>query len=367
MKKIALEFINLISSHGFEAYIVGGFVRDYLIDIKSIDIDIATNATPKEIKEIFKNVKFPKLINNIDNNYGSITVIYKNIEFEVTTYRKELEYFDNRHPNKIIYINDLKTDLLRRDFTINTLCFDKYGNLVDLLNGLKDLKLKKIVTVQESVKSFTDDALRILRALRFATTLDFTLDNNIIDAILKCKHLLKNISYERKKKELDKIFTNTNAKKGIQLIKKLELEDALELKNLDLIQDYTDLIGIWSIINSTKYPFTKHEKELIKKVNEVYKYDKIDPIILYKYGLYVCLLAFTNKNFKKQDITKQYNILPIKNRLDINITADEICDILNKAPSAFLNTIFTDLEEKILTNKLKNINEDIKKYLIKNY
>ena len=203
MKDIALEFIKIIEEEGYKAYIVGGFVRDYLMGIESKDIDITTSATPKELKNIFQDVKFEKL--NDKDNYGSVRVDYKNIIFEVTTFREELCYLDNRHPSSIRYVTDLTTDLKRRDFTINAICMDKDGKIIDPLNGEEDLKKKLIKTINKSDKSFSDDALRILRAIRFSATLGFNLSNDIKESIKKHKELLKNISYERKKIELDRI------------------------------------------------------------------------------------------------------------------------------------------------------------------
>ena len=366
MKNIALEFINIIENNGYLAYIVGGFVRDYLLNIESSDIDITTSATPRELKKIFSNV-LPKKGDYKESNYGLVSVIYKNIKFEVTTFREDNIYLDNRHPVSIKYIKDLKTDLKRRDFTINAICMDKNGEIIDYLNGIKDLKQKVIKTINESNKSFTDDSLRIIRAIRFAVTLDFKLDITIIEAIKKTKKYLKNISYERKKMELDKIFASRDAKKGIELIKKLELENDLELNNLDKIKDYSDLIGIWAIINSNVYKFTKVEKELIKKVNQVYHLDNLDSYVLYKNGLYVNIIAGSNKGISKRKITIKYNKLPIKTRSEIEIDAKSICKYLKKEPGEFLNNIFENLEKEILNGNLNNNKEEIINYLKINY
>lgn len=366
MKELAIEFLNKIEDNGYKAYIVGGFVRDYLLGKDSYDIDITTNATPKDIKKIFSNVSIKKREKN-DSNYGSVRVIYKNVFFEVTTFRIELDYLDNRHPSSIFYINDLETDLTRRDFTINSICMDKNGNIIDPLNGRKELKKRIIKTISPSEKSFHDDALRILRAIRFSVVLDFKLDTDIIRAITNTKKYLKNISYERKKSELDKIFASPYAKKGIGLIKKLNLVEELELTNLDRIKDYTDLIGIWSMINSHLYKFTKHEKELIKKVNIVYELDNLDSYTLYKYGLYVNILAGINKNISKKEITEIYNKLPIKSKKEIDINAKDICNILKKEPDSFLNNIYNSIEKEIINNRLKNDKKEIIKYIKKNF
>ena len=251
----AFRLLKEINDHSYEAYIVGGFVRDYLLGIESNDIDICTNATPKDIREIFNDKCLPL------EDYGSITVVIKGINYEITTYRKEIGYSDNRHPNEIKYINDLREDLLRRDFTINTICMDKDGNIIDYLDGKKDLGKRLIRTVGDSYTKFNEDALRILRAIRFATILNFNLDDDLKEAILKTKHLLKNISYTRKKSELDKIFNSPNFKKGIKTILDLGLDKELEISNLYKVldSDVSSSIGIWSILNvSDKYPFNKN-------------------------------------------------------------------------------------------------------------
>ncbi len=366
MKEIALEFIKIIEDNGYSAYIVGGFVRDYLMNIPSKDIDITTSATPKEIKKIFQDISVSKPVNDFDN-YGSIRVKFKNIIFEVTTFRKEEDYLDNRHPSSISYVKDLKVDLQRRDFTINAICINKEGMIIDPLNGKADISKKIIKTIGDSKKSFQDDALRILRAIRFASTLNFKLDEKITEAIKETKHYLKNISYERKKVELDKIFASNYAKEGIDLIKALDLEADLDLENIERVKDYTDVIGIWSMINSPYYKFTKQEKDLIKKVNIVYDLNNLEPIVLYKYGLYVNILAGINKGINKKEITEVYNKLPIKAKDEIVVSPLEICKIVNREPDSFLNQIYEKLENNILLGKLPNNREEIYNYIKKNF
>lgn len=361
MKKITLELLKKIHDYGYEAFAVGGFVRDILLGNKSNDIDITTNATPMELKNIFPDIQIPKI------NYGSVTLMYKNVLFEITTYRKEGNYIDNRHPNQIEYVNDLKTDLLRRDFTINALCMDMHGNIIDLLNGKKDLDNHLIRTINDSYQSFNDDSLRILRAVRFATTLDFQLSEEIVSAIAKTKNLLKNLSYSRKKYELDHIFASNRAQEGISLLKELDLLDVLEIKNIDRVKDYSDIIGIWAMINPQNYRFSSSEKELIKKINCVYELDNLDNHVLYKYGLYVNLLAALNKGISKKEINEKYQDLPIKTRSDINLSVPLMCKKLNKEPNSFINEIFNDLENKILDGVLVNEEEVLLEYVLSNY
>ena len=360
MEDIALEILNKIFDYGYEAYIVGGFVRDKLLGIESNDVDITTNATPMELKNIFPEINIDK------DNYGSVTLFYKNNRFEVTTYRQDLDYIDNRHPSEIKYVNDLKTDLLRRDFTINTICIDKDGNIVDLLDGKKDLENHVLRSILDADKSFRDDSLRILRAIRFAVLLDCHLSQDVVNAINLNKHLLKNLSYTRKRRELDKIFSSTKAENGINLIESFELENYLDL-DFSRVNDYSDIVGIWAMINNPNYCINGSEKSLIKKINQAYRQNNLDYKILYKYGLYVNILAGINKGIDKKDIIARYDELPIKERSDINISAKDICKLIDVKPGKIIGEIFRDLEEKIINNKLENNKDVIVKYIKDKY
>ena len=361
MLDIALKLLDEITSYGFQAYIVGGFVRDYILGIESNDIDINTNATPKEIKNIFDSC-LP------NEDYGSVTVIKKGVRFEITTFRKEMSYLDNRRPSQIEYIDDLYQDLLRRDFTINTLCMNKDGEIIDFLGGRSEIDSRVVKTVGNAKTRFEEDSLRILRAVRFATILDFKLDKETRDAIIDTRELLKNLSYYRKKEELDKIFGSSNADKGISLLLDLGLDKYLELDNLDKVTCTSSLIGVWSILNVVdKYPFNNNERELIKNINEAFLLNNLDPMALYKYGLYVSSVAGEIKGLDIKNITESYNNLIIQSRRDLDITSDDIMKGLNKGPGSYLKDIYSDIEREVLYRRVKNEKDAIMTYIIKNY
>lgn len=362
--KKAKKVLNELNRNGYEAYIVGGFVRDYLLKRKSYDIDICTNAKPKEIKEIFKEACIP------DSDYGSVIVVIANVRFEITTYRKEISYINNRKPEEIEYIDNLKEDVVRRDFTINSICMDKNEKIIDLLNGKEDLKNKKIRTIGDSYIKFEQDSLRILRAIRFATILDFDLTNDTEYAIKRTKHLIKKLSYERKKQELDKIFSSSNIEKGIELLKKFGLEEELEidLSKLEHLGNCNDLLGVWALLDvGDLYPFTSNEKDLIMDIRNLLNEGRIDNKSLYKYDLYPNIVVASILGQDKRKVTKMYNTLPIKSRKDIAVDANTIVSVLNKEPGAYLKEIFEDLEDKILTKKIKNKKAVLLKYIVKNY
>lgn len=362
MKDIALKLLKEIEDKGYKAYIVGGFVRDYILGIKSNDIDITTNAKPKEIKEMFDDSFL------VSEDYGSVTIMKSNIRFEITTFRKEINYFDNRHPMEIKYIDDLYQDLLRRDFTINTICMDSDGEIIDFLNGRDDLEKKIIRTVGNANERFFEDSLRILRAIRFATSLEFDLDEDVSEAINKNKHLLRKLSYNRKREELDKIFVNSNAKRGIGLLLNFNLDKDLELERLDKVTNTDSLIGIWSILNvDGLYPFNNNEKELIKNINKVLLLNNYDNLTLYKYGLYVNSVAGDIKGLDKRKITENYNNLVIHSRSDLDITSEEIMKVLNREPGEYLKDIYDDIINEVLYGRLSNEKDVLIKYILSKY
>ena len=362
MNEVALKVIKKINTYGYLAYLVGGYPRDLYIGKESLDYDICTNATPKELKNIFGDSILPT------EQYGSVTLITQNIRFEITTFRKDIKYLNNRKPIEIEYVDNLLDDLKRRDFTMNTMCIDSNGLIIDLLNGKEDIDKKLIRTVGIADLKIYEDSLRILRAIRFATVLDFDLDYDLKEAIKNHKILLKSLSYYRKKEELDKIFSSPNRMKGINLIKELELEKELELSNLDNLIPTTYLIGIWAQLDVLdKYSFNNSEKEAILKINELLNKDVLNYNNLYNYGLYISTIVSEIKGIDKKLVNERYNSLYIHNKTDIKIEAKEICELLNRKPGKYLKEIFNDIEYKLVNKLLENDKEILGKYIIENY
>lgn len=355
------EILEMITNKGFKAYVVGGYVRDYLRKIKSIDVDICTNARVKDLMEIFKDYKITSL------EYGNILLETKDYLYEITTFRKDIDYINNRKPI-IEYVDTLEEDITRRDFTVNSICMDKDGKIIDLLNGKKDLNKKIIRTIGDASFKIKQDSLRILRAIRFASCLNFKIEDNLKKAIKENKDLLKDLSYERKKEELTKIFTSDNKAYGIKLLKELDLLEVLELTNIDNVLRTKDLIGMWSTITiNDNYPFTKKEKDLINNINKLLKEDLNDIFVLYKTGLYEINIVCDLKKLSKKKYSNKYEKLVIKDKNEINITTEDICILLNKKPGCFLKEIYNDLEKNILLKNVKNNKEEIEKYILNNY
>ncbi len=205
--------INKFYENNYEAFMVGGCIRDSLLLKEPKDYDIATSATPT-ITELLFDKTIPTGI-----KHGTITVLIDKEPFEVTTYRVEGEYKDNRRPDEISFVTNIKDDLSRRDFTINAFAYNPREGLKDYFNGLDDLKNKIIRTVGDSNKRFNEDALRIMRAIRFSAQLDFDIEEMTLDGIKKNKESLRNISVERIRDELCKLLLSDNPRKGLILLK----------------------------------------------------------------------------------------------------------------------------------------------------
>lgn len=206
--------LNKLNECGYEAYAVGGCVRDLLLGIEPHDYDITTSALPFEIKNVFSNYK----IIDTGIKHGTVTIIVEKMPIEITTFRADGEYKDNRHPAKVKFISNLESDLMRRDFTINAMAYNDSKGLVDLFDGIKDIENKIIRCVGNSDERFAEDALRILRAIRFAFRFNCGIDATTMESMLRHKSLLKNISIERVCSELTKTLSYPNKIESTELI-----------------------------------------------------------------------------------------------------------------------------------------------------
>ena len=198
--------LELLEASGFEAYAVGGCVRDSLLGKTPYDWDVCTSALPQETQEVFCG--FRTIPTGI--KHGTVTVIIES-PIEITTFRIDGEYIDNRRPSEVEFTRSLENDLCRRDFTVNAMVLSRCGKITDLYGGREDLDKKIIRCVGEAEKRFDEDALRIMRALRFAATLGFEIEKETAKAVLNKKELLKNIAVERIRTELDKLLLGSCA------------------------------------------------------------------------------------------------------------------------------------------------------------
>lgn len=318
------EIIDNIYINGFEAYIVGGCVRDSIIGQKPNDYDITTSAKPNEIMDIFKNEK----IIETGIKHGTITLIKNHEEYEITTYRIDGEYKDNRRPEEVEFTKNIIEDLRRRDFTINAIAYNEKIGVVDQFGGIDDIKSKIIKTVGNSDERFNEDALRIIRAVRFSCKLDFSIEEQTLKSIYKNINLIKNVSGERIQEEFNKILISDNVEK-IYILYDAGIFKVLGIKDIKIEKD--ELIKI----NKSKKELVIRLAEFIYTMGNVSEGEKL-----------IEKLKYSNK-IKQQ-------CKSILNFIDKDISLDKICikKYLNKlGKENLINILYI---KKIIMNDFTN-------------
>ena len=226
-----ITILKTLTDAGFSAYIVGGFVRDHLLGLPSKDIDITTSATPEDVKGLFPHTDF------VGAHFGiSLVKTDDGKTIEVATYRTDGIYKDARHPSSVAFTNDPRVDVSRRDFSINSLLMDFNGNVIDHFGGLGDLKTRSIRAVGEPTLRFQEDALRMLRAVRFACQLGFKIEGTTLEGIRACANRIRMVSAERVAQELSRILTSGRAAYGIDLLRDAGLLHYI-LPEIEILKD----------------------------------------------------------------------------------------------------------------------------------
>ncbi|MGH7885464.1 MAG: CCA tRNA nucleotidyltransferase [Thermodesulfobacteriota bacterium] len=230
--KSALRVIEPLRSKGHKAFFVGGCVRDSILGLKPKEIDITTSADPKEVQRIFKRTV------PIGESFGVVLVLINEKQFEVATFRNESQYEDGRHPEYVSYSQSEKDDVLRRDFTINGMLYDPFSNeIYDYTEGLSDLDKKVIRTIGDPYERFSEDKLRMIRAVRFASRFGFSIESKTWSAVISMAEDIKTISMERIRDEIIKIITQKNPGAGLKMLHESGL-----LKHL--VSEISDMDGV---------------------------------------------------------------------------------------------------------------------------
>ncbi|HEY8364762.1 MAG TPA: CCA tRNA nucleotidyltransferase [Haloplasmataceae bacterium] len=378
----AKEIMKELHKRGYEAYIVGGYVRDLLLGIENQDIDIATNALPSDIKNIF-----PKTILT-GEKHGTVTVIYDNSHFEITTYRTDGNYLDNRKPESVHFISSLQEDLKRRDFTMNALALTIDEQIIDYVDGKKAIEEKLIKTVGNPDERFHEDALRMLRAFRFVSSLGFSIESIALTAISKNAYLLKNISMERILQELEKTVLGPYFLKACDLMieskfykslppfsKGLEKIYSTKFKPDNLLEFLIFCAVVDDLDAILNLPIANNMKRVINIVYEMVKLEIRDftKPILYRNGLENCLIAnkinvhLYNHPDLYEKIKNDYESLPIHKPCDLQFKGDNIIQLYTKKPGAWISEIIDDITLKVLNGILENDYQVLKNYVLNVY
>lgn len=372
----AKKLIRDIKKNGYDAYLVGGVVRDFLMKSKFNDIDITTKAKPYEMMKIFKTV--PTGI-----KYGTVTVMYDNEQFEVTTFRQDGPTLDFRHPDSVIYSDDVKDDVLRRDFTINGILMDEFQNIYDYVDGQKDIEAKLIRTIGDSDQRFNEDALRILRALYFQSKLGFEIEAETLAGMIRSKDLISKISMERVHQEVIKILKGPFAKMALKTLidtgihKELPgLEKgfikALECEKMPFVDTFfTMSFALNNAVVPAKWPFSNLHRNKYQKAAELANkvHGLIDNVNLYHYGVEISQLAnkanfyLGRSKFFENKIQELYDALPVKGDLDLALSSHEIINYLQKKQGIWLGNLRKEMINDVLLYKVENTKPALYKYL----
>ncbi|MFT8393875.1 MAG: CCA tRNA nucleotidyltransferase [Liquorilactobacillus ghanensis] len=378
----ASPVLKKIQQAGFEAYFVGGCVRDLLLGKEPHDVDIATSAYPAEIKQIFKRT--------IDTGikHGTVTVLNQHRAYEITTFRTESSYQDFRRPDHVTFVRSLNNDLQRRDLTINALAMDLNGQIIDLFNGLQDLKQGIIRAVGIPHERFHEDALRMMRTVRFASQLSFTIETQTLNAITENAPLLKHIAVERIHEEWQKLLLGSYPQKGLAPLLETKLycycpnfaEQKAVLKQLVNLPQlkFNSVAAGWSLFGYlAQLSITemikllrawKSSNSLIKSTTAAIQAtrsvmdNKLDQWQMYSLGWTALQVACENvnllgKNCSLTAMQQQYQTLPIKNVKELAVTGGSLITSLNLKPGPQIGELINNLEKAVVTGRLPNTSE----------
>ncbi|MGG4267365.1 CCA tRNA nucleotidyltransferase [Peribacillus simplex] len=386
----SVPILELIEQAGFEAYFVGGSVRDYILGSPINDVDIATSATPQEIKRIF-----PKTA-GIGIDHGTVLVITDSGTYEITTFRTESEYSDFRRPDSVQFVRSLTEDLQRRDFTMNAMAMDKSGNIIDPFNGKRDLAEKRIITVGNPHERFHEDALRMMRALRFVSQLDFELDQETFNSLKENGQIISEIAVERILVEFEKLLTGINKKRAFSLLLESGLFQYLpqfsnkkdhlrEILNLPLQQ--LKATEIWSIImvhtsdqdmeealRAWKLPLKtiRNVQRIIQLVKKEPSFEN-SPIDVFQAGQDITVqaakvkAALTGGNVTgaEENAHQRYNELIIKEMSDLAVKGTDLLIWHQEKPGPWVKEYLEIILKAVLNEELRNDKDEIKRWLEK--
>jgi tRNA nucleotidyltransferase (CCA-adding enzyme) len=387
----AVPVLKKLENAGFEAYFVGGSVRDFLLSKPISDVDIATSATPLEVKSIFSKTV------DVGIEHGTVLVLYQNQSYEVTTFRTEAGYEDYRRPKDVTFIRNLEDDLKRRDFTMNAIAMDTAGKVIDPFCGQQAIQNKIIQTVGKANERFQEDALRMMRAVRFVSQLSFEMESETLNSLSAMVPLLEKIAIERKRTEFEKLLVGKNRKEAIKIMLETDLYRFLpgfygRMEQLEKLLSF-DLSGLeknemWSLLI---YCFSLDEKQAesflrqwrlpLKEIREI----QLQQAYLNKrlkqewsiYKLYTAKLEIvtsverlyqTIKGFNDRKAILQlmelYANLPIKDRSEIMVTGNDLLSWYDQMGGPWVKEILDQVERALLEEKVTNEKDKIKEWLM---
>ncbi|MBY5005134.1 CCA tRNA nucleotidyltransferase [Streptococcus suis] len=380
----ALPILEKIKAAGFEAYFVGGSVRDAILGRPIHDVDIATSSYPQETKQIFSRTI------DVGIEHGTVLVLEGKKEYEITTFRTEEEYVDFRRPSQVSFVRSLEEDLKRRDFTVNAFALNEEARIVDLFDGLTDLENRTLRAVGIPAERFNEDALRIMRGFRFAATLDFEIEPTTFEAMVQTAPLLEKISVERSFIEFDKLLVAEFWQKGLralldskayQFLPELAGKgEKLETMLTSLTEDFRFstseqawallfvCLGIENIKSFLKKWKTSNDfQRTVVKLVETYQLRQAGPVtkqICFKYGK--DLLYVTEELRQAQGLATDFEeidridqALTIHDKHEIVVNGGHLMKAFDLKPGPVLGNLLKQVEYEIIEGHLPNEQEAI--------
>lgn len=375
----ALPILTKIKEAGYEAYFVGGSVRDVLLERPIHDVDIATSSYPEETKAIFNRTV------DVGIEHGTVLVLENGGEYEITTFRTEDVYVDYRRPSQVSFVRSLEEDLKRRDFTVNALALDENGQVIDKFRGLIDLEQKRLRAVGKAEERFEEDALRIMRGFRFAASLDFDIEAATFEAMRSHSPLLEKISVERSFTEFDKLLMAPHWRKGISAMIACQAYDYLPgLKQQEAglnhlivslkdnftfsdhhqawayvmislaIEDPKSFLKAWKISND----FQRYVTKLIAlyRIRQERSFEKLD---IYQYGKEMASLVEGLRKAQSLSVDMDHiealdQALAIHNKYDIVLNGSHLIKDFGMKPGPQLGLMLEKVELAIVEGRLDN-------------
>ena len=388
----ALPVMQQLVDAGYEAYFVGGSVRDMLLHKPISDVDIATSATPQEVKEIFPHTV------DVGIEHGTVMVIYHKEGYEVTTFRTEEGYEDFRHPDKVTFVRSLEEDLKRRDFTINALAIGIDDQLMDFFDGIGDLERQCIRCVGDAKERFNEDALRMFRAVRFVGQLGFQVEEETKNSISLLKMNLSKVAVERMKVEFEKMIQSSYRKDALKLFVETGLYQAcplfdgkgeillklaeFPLKEMSVLQAWILFVDALNLSDKEVSHLLKSWKSSNEQIRDVLvgyrtyrarKEEEWNFFLAYDCPYEVAceveqLLIVQDKSSSMEGLEATYHSLPIRSMNDIHLNGHDIIRILKldkKGP--IIGQVLKTVEKMILEQSISNDAEVLETYVLAHF
>lgn len=381
------KVIRMLEDAGYEAVYVGGAVRDHVLGKRASDIDIATSAEPQEVLKLF-----PMTV-DIGSAHGTVIVLMGGEQIEVTTFRTEGTYTDHRRPDEVHFVKSLREDLLRRDFTMNALAMTRDGELVDLFGGQQDLAKGLIRAVGDAAERFAEDALRMLRAIRFTAVLGFQIEAKTFEAIRVEAERIQHVSVERVKDEMDKLFKGQHPLEAFQTFQETRLANYLplfpeDIEKLNRCIPFRSVLEGWAsfmIAGNFKpgeiaraYKLSNIEKTFLTEVHHavairstrlfsIDDYYHFNGDVLIAAEKLVAIQSRVGHALSPQEIIQIKQSLPIQSLAELAVSGKDLIDWTGKRGGRWTGVWMEKIEKAVLHKQCDNEPNNIKEWFIHEY